>query len=388
VILVRIKAEKLQPGMVLAQDLLGANGISLKTGTTLTNRFISLIGNKHLFPQDDLPVTDESYSIILARFTDEIRKESGSLRPEGGNSLLEESIGTYGITKIRDDLYAVNENLTGCPGQLNIPGTLNVNGSIMSCPSLFISGTVFVRGNVTDSGITAKKDVQILGDVINTTPSATAINCFGNFSARNVQNVRINANSIVIEHGIINSDLKADTSIEGPYADRVRDSQLQAGFNIVLGSVREKTTLVIFSEKQVDLVKKLMEVSKKIGDFDRELDPLRQSIKVYQLLKDRLQDLPADKREKLMTSLKLVKTKLEKKKFLDEQFTTLKIQSESIRKSRETMPIVINDSIAKGTKVLIDNHSFVVQLEEKGVVFYKKSFIIMGKKDREWGKLG
>ena len=91
--------------------------------------------------------------------------------------------------------------------------------------------------------------------------------------------------------------------------------------------------------------------------------------------------------DKLLANLNLVKTKLEKKKFLNDQFTVLKVQTEKLRKNREQGPIVIEEEIVKGTKVMIDNHSYIVQIQDKGVVFYLKSFIIMGKKDKEWGKI-
>lgn len=78
---------------------------------------------------------------------------------------------------------------------------------------------------------------------------------------------------------------------------------------------------------------------------------------------------------------------LEKQQYLKSQVEGLKVEAAKIRASRENNPIIIEDEIEKGTKVIIDDKSLIVPTKDKGVVFYKKGMIIMGKKDKTWGTI-
>jgi hypothetical protein len=379
---VKVRKEKLRPGMVLAEDVVGKGGVNLRAGMSLTPRYLGLLTNPTLFPQQDVNVTPDSYNSIIMKFSDELKREGEVASLE----ISDELFSRHGISRTGETDFLVEGDLAGCSEQLNIPGNLTVTGSIDRCVSLFISGCLAVRKDLRDTSATVKKDVTVGGEVLNSSPMFK-ISAFGMFSAGGIQNAQVNAGDVTITHSIVGSQVIADNSIDGPSAQKIQDSKLQAGYNILLGRVKEGTTLVIFSEKQLNTVRKMLEVEKRLVEFDREIEPLRQSIRVYQILKDRLNELPVDKREKLLNNLRLVKTKLEKKKFLHQQFSTLKFETERIRKSREDGPITVEEEIVKGTRIVIDNQSFVVQIQDKGVVFYKKSFIIMGKKDKEWGRL-
>ena len=383
--MVKVRKEKLKPGMVLAEDVVGTAGVRLQAGMSLTPRYLGLLTNQMLFPQQDVNVTPESYNSIIMKFSDELKREGEVASLEFSDELFSR----HGIVRNGELDFLVEGDLAGCAEQLNVPGNLTVNGNVERCASLFISGNLTVRKDLRDSNVTVKKDLTVEGEVQNSV-RAFKISAFGMFTASAIRNAEVNAGNVTIAHSIVFSQVIADNSIEGPSAmlrDSIQDSKLQAGFNILLGRVEEGTTLVIFSEKQLNTVRKMLEVEKRLVDFDREIEPLKQSIRVYQILKDRLNELPVDKRDKLMNNLRLVKTKLEKKKFLHQQFSTLKFETERIRESREAGPITVEEEIVKGTRIVIDNQSFVVQIKDRGVVFYKKSFIIMGKKDKEWGRL-
>jgi len=380
--MVKVKKEKLRPGMVLAEDIAGKSGVTLRTGMNLTERFIGLLSNAALFSQSDIGITPDSYNAIIMKFSEELKREGESVSLEISDELFRR----HSIVKTGESDFMVEGDLSGCSEQLNIPGNLTIVGCLDRSVSLYVSGNLSVRKDLKDSNITVKKDVIIGGEVVNSS-QMFKINAFGMFTAAGIHNAQVNANNVTISHSIVNSQIIADNSIEGPSAQKIQDSKLQAGYNILLGRVKEGTTLVIFSEKQLNTVRKMLEVEKRLIEFDREIEPLKQSIRVYQILKDRLNELPADKRDKLMDNLRLVKTKIEKKKFLHQQFSTLKFETDRIKKSREDGPIIVEQEIVKGTRVVIDNQSFVVQIQDKGVIFYKKSFIIMGKKDKEWGRI-
>lgn len=383
--MIAVKKDKVIPNMVLAEDLVGTNRLVLRTGTVLTPRFISLLQINTLFPIQSIPITNESYNVTLLKVTTADHQDISVAQTMGGpedGSLLAK----YGVVSIKENLYEVSGDLTDCSETLHIPGDLSINGSMKACASVFVSGSLTVRGNVSDCSLSVKKDVMV-GQAVRNTESHFKVHAFGLLTAKLIENATVNAGDVRIEKSIKDSEIIVDNNIEGPSSDQIINSRLQAGYNILLGSVSEGTTLVIYSEKQSKIMQKLFEVEKKLRDFDKEIEPLKQSIKVFQLLKDRLHELPEEKRQKLLSNVRLVKTKLEKKKFFQDQLQSYREESDKIRKSREKNPIIIEAEVVKGTKVVIDNSTFIVQTQDRGVVFYKKSIIIMGKKDKEWGRL-
>ena len=380
--MVKVKKDKLRPGMVVAEDIVGKNNIVLKSGTVLSERFIALLNNETLFSVNYIPVTDESYNAVLIKLPEELKKDIAITHKKISNRLIEK----LQIEEIDEESYKTNTDMIDISEEINIPGNLVVNGDIINCSSIYVAGTLSVFGDIKNSNITAKGNILIHGDIENDN-KYFKINSFGTVTVNNIKNATINAESINVRYSIKKSEIIADKNIEGPSAMYIQESKLQAGYNILLGSVKQKTTLIIFSEKQSQLVKKLFEIGKRLRDFDKEIEPLKQSIKVFQILRNRVNELPPEKRAKLISNMRLAQAKLAKRRFLHHQFVTLKVEAEKIKSTREKGPIIIENEVEKGTKVIIDNSSFVVHMKDKGVVFYKKGMIIMGKKDKEWGKI-
>jgi hypothetical protein len=381
---ITVKKEKVIPSMVLAEDLSGTNKLILRAGTVLTPRFISLLQINNLFPIELIPVTNESYNLALLKVSNEIR--SPDFDGQQDPSVADEIFSRFKVSQVKEGNFEVESELLQCSEQLHIPGNLSVQGNIKNCSSIFVSGSLSVHGDIIDSNLTVKKDLIVSGCIRNTV-RGHKIQAFGLISAESIERSELNAGSIQATKLISNSDMIVDNNIEGPPTANIQNSRLQAGYNIILGSVSEGTTLVIYSDRQSKIIQKLFEMEKKIRDFDKEIEPLKQSIKIFQLLKDRLHELPEDKRDKLLSHVRLVRTKLEKKKFFQDQYITYKQESDNIKKSRGVSPIIIEAEVAKGTRIVIDNSTFIVQTQDKGVVFYKKSIIIMGKKDKEWGRI-
>lgn len=378
----KIEKSKLKSGMILEEDVLGNNNITLKKGTELTDRFITILKNEILFPMTHIPVTDDSYNSILLKSSDDFITDVKAVGKVLSTNLLEE----LEIQEVGDKNYVVKSHLSNVKENISIPGSFLVSGNLENSTLIHVNGDLTVVGDVVNTNIVAKGHIKIQGQVKNT-QNSFKINSFGDFTAGQVHRCLINADSIKIFHTINNSEVVADKNIQAPSAMHIINSKLQAGTSIILGSVKQETTLIIFSEKQMNMVKHLLEIEKTLKNFEKEMEPLKQSIKVFQILKDKVNELPESKRNELINNLKTFKQKLEEKKLLQNQFVTLKVETAKIKKSREHNPIVIEEEIEKGTKVIIDNSSFVVQMKEKGVVFYKKSMIIMGKKDKEWGKI-
>jgi len=376
--MIKVKKEDLKPGMILAEDVIGKNNIKIKRGTSLTERTINILKNNLLFSSSVVPVTKESYNSVLLLSSEEVETTKKVLTP----NLVER----LQIIKIDDENYKIEGNLENYFDEINIPGNLFVGGNIINCSFIYIAGTLSVLGDVENSHIVAKGDIMIHGDIKNRNKNFK-INSFGVVTADNIYNATINANSVKVKYSIKNSDIIADTNIEGPVASHIQCSKLQAGYNIILGSVKQNSTLVIFSEKQMQVIKKLFEIEKRLKDFDKEIEPLKQSIRVFQILRSKINELPIEKRKILISNIKLFHQRIEKRKLLQKQFITLKTIASKIKEARESGPIVIEDEVEPGTKVVIDNSSFVVRMRDKGVVFYKKGMIIMGKKDKEWGVL-
>ncbi len=370
--------------MILAEDLIGTNNLILRAGTILTPRFISLLQINNLFPLMQIPITNESYNITLLKVSNEMKISEPSTENE--LKINDEIYSKYKITQVKEGSFETEGDLSHCFEQLHITGNFSINGDVRNCSSIFVSGSLTVRGHVVDSNLTVKKDISILKSIRNTI-LGFKIQAFGLISAESIEKADVNAGSIQVIKLISNSNIIVDNNIEGPASGNIQNSKLQAGYNIILGSVSEGTTLIIYSDKQSKIMQKLFEVEKKIMEFDKEIQPLKQSIKIFQFLKDRLHELPSDKRDKLLSNVRLVRTKLEKKKFFQEQYISFKQESDNIKISRGISPIIIEAEVVKGTRIIIDNSTFVVQTQDKGVIFYKKSIIIMGKKDKEWGRI-
>ncbi|MBU1078525.1 MAG: FapA family protein [Spirochaetes bacterium] len=380
--MIRVEKDKLKKDMILAEDVSGKNNLNLRSGTILSDRFINILNNDSLFPITHVSITDESYQTIGVKSSYEIKTDIDAIEKAVSPNFLQQ----LGINEVGAGNYVLKTDLDGIREKINIAGDLLVSGNVNSCSLLQIAGDITIVGDLSNTNLVAKGDVTIQRDVTNDNKQYK-INSFGKFTANEVKNANINANYIQIRNLVINSEIFANSSIDAPSAMHIQNSILRAGSNIVLGSVKQETTLIIFSDKQMKMVKSLLEIEKKLNNFDSEIEPLKQSIRVFQILKNKVNELPDLKRKELIENVKKFKEKMENKKNLQDQFVTLKIETAKIKESRIHNPIIIKDEVEKGTRVIIDNSSFVVQMKDKGVVFYKKGIIIMGKKNHEWGKI-
>ncbi len=380
--MISIKKNKLKQGMVLAQNVVGANSIVLRAGTILSERFINLLSNPGLFPNNDIFVTEASYNMLLVETVTELK---GHL-PEQRTSNVAQLTSSIDIEQIDDENYKTSDDIVNINQEINIPGSLTVNGDIKNCSSLFVSGQLTIYGDIMNSNITAKDNIRVNGNIINDSKSFH-INSFNTIAAENIQNAKLNADYINVNQSIRNSEIIADKEIKGPAAMYIQESKLQAGLNIIIGNVKEGSILMIFSEKQAGFIRRLLKIEKKLNEFSQEIAPLQQSIQVFRILREKVNELTPEKRGELIDNIKKVKVKMEKKKYLHEQFATLRIEVRKIKESRSHNPIIVEEEVERGTRVIIDNSSLVVRMRDKGVVFYKKGIIIMGKKDKEWGRL-
>lgn len=380
--MVKIEKNKLKQGMVLAENITGKNNVSIKAGTTLSERYINILKNGILFSLTHILVTEESYNTTLLKSTDGLKTDVEAIEKAISPSLLEK----LGIKEVGEENYVFKSDLKDVHENMNVLGDLLISGNVENCSLIQVSGDLTIVGDIINSNIITKGNITIQRD-INNSYKQFKINSFGSLTANHVKNAIINSHSINIKSSIANSEITATNSIEAPSAMHIQNSTLQAANNILLGSVKQKTTLIIFSEKQMRMVKNILEIEKKLQNFEKEIEPLKQSIKVFQILRNKVNELPDIKRKELINNVRMFKQQMEKRKSLKDQFVTLKVKTAEIKESRVNNPIVIEEEIEKGTKVVIDNSSFVVQMKEKGVVFYKKGIIIMGKKNKEWGRI-
>ena len=380
--MVEIERKKLRKGMILANELLGKNNLYLKSGTVLTERFIKILYNDYFFSNLYIQITDESYNSISSQFDYFLQTDVGS---------IEELISPYLMKQLQikdlgDNNYILNTNLEQINDDITIPGNLIISGDVDNCRLIYVNGNLTIVGNAKNSNIVAKGNISIQKDITNDN-NQYKINCIGTFEANHVKNTTIKAHSIKIKSSIINSKVVATKTIEAPSAMKINNTILQAGNNLTIGSIQKDSTLIIFSDKQIKIVKNILEIENKLKNFNKEIEPLKQSIRVFQILRNKINELPDNKRTKLVENIKKFQEELEKQKNWSTQVLTLKKEANKIKESRENNPIIIEKEIEKGTKIIIDDKSLIVQMKDQGVVFYKKSIIIMGKKDKVWGKI-
>ncbi|MDD5066135.1 MAG: FapA family protein [bacterium] len=377
-----VKKEDLKPGMILDMDVIGTNNIILRKGVPLTERYIQILKNDSLFSIREVFITDTSYHQIADKSFD--HREAGGITEEKEKNPLWDD---PKFEKFEKNSYAYNGDLMDISDTINLPGSLVVRGSLINCPSVFIENKLAIFGDIKNCNINVKDEILIQGSIENT-HKKFSINCQGSVTVFNsAKNCIINAEIIKINNFIVNCEVTADKYIEAPSSKDIENSKLQAGYNIILGSVAQQNVLIIFSPNQLKTIGKMFELEKQLKEYDKQIEPLKQTVQVFQILKDKLNQLNEEKKNKLITNVKLITEKVQKRNLLYQQFVTLKVETSKLKEKREKNPIVIEGLIEKGTKVMIDNSSFVVQLRAKGVIFYKKSFIIMAKKDKEWGKL-
>ena len=161
--MISIKKNKLKQGMVLAQNVVGANSIVLRAGTILSERFINLLSNPGLFPNNDIFVTEASYNMLLVETVTELK---GHL-PEQRTSNVAQLTSSIDIEQIDDENYKTSDDIVNINQEINIPGSLTVNGDIKNCSSLFVSGQLAIYGDIVNSNITAKDNIQVNGNIIN-----------------------------------------------------------------------------------------------------------------------------------------------------------------------------------------------------------------------------
>lgn len=368
--------------MILETDVVGTNNIVLKKGIPLTERYIQILNNPSLFVITSVPVTDTSYNQTADKSF--VRTPAdGQAKAADENFLLTD----LRFEKMDKSSFAYNGDLADLEKPLTVPGSLVVRGSIIHCSHIFVENKLAVFGDVKDSNLSVKDEILIQGNIANTMRQFMIASQRTVTVINNIKNALISADIVKVNSIIANSEITADKYIEAPSASEIQNSQLQAGYHIILGSVAQKNVLIIFSPNQLKTIGRMFELEKQLKEFDREIEPLKQTVRVFQILKDRLNQLNEDKKNKLLSNLRLITEKIQKRNQVYQQFVTMKVETGKLKERREKNPIVVEGLIEKGTKIMIDNSSFVVQLKAKGVIFYKKSMIIMAKKDKQWGLL-
>src|SRR5512147_1815185 len=105
--MVKVKTEKLRPGMVLAEDVPGKGGVTLRSGMNLTERFIGLLTNPALFSQSDVGITSDSYNAIILKFSDELKKEGEAVSLEISDELFRR----HAIVRVGESDFKVEGDL-------------------------------------------------------------------------------------------------------------------------------------------------------------------------------------------------------------------------------------------------------------------------------------
>lgn len=295
--MINVEKIKLQEGMVLAEDIIAKNNMRLNKGTILSERFITIIKNNFLFPMTQLQITDESYNMSMSKITD-----GASLTQLDSTNLMEK----LQIINIDENNYIINSNLENCDENLHIPRGFIVSGDIINCKLLYVEGDLSVMGIVKNSNIICGGNLQIRKDIENNSKQFK-INCSQTVDVNNVKYSKINANIINVKSSINYSEIVATDKIDAPDAMNINNSILQAGLKILLGSIQQETTLIIISNKQIKMYKDIIEIENKLKNFQKEIDPLKQSIKVFQILRDRIAELPEKSVMNLLKMLKNIK---------------------------------------------------------------------------------
>lgn len=245
-------------------------------------------------------------------------------------------------------------------------GDITVEGNIYESRLHTNGGSLFVSGQITDSVL------EIFSDVY----AQALANC----------DIKCSYGSAYIKDYIHNSKIFAMHLIHSKEgAGEILGSQLSASIEIFgkrIGAFKnpQPCLLTLRPRNKQTMFELFFIYKQKLGNQEKDLATLSRYIKVFSLIKDKIKELPATKKNELLTKVTEYKALKQKIDAIKEERRRFFIQNPEEDKYNRS--IIADDTIYPPSNITIDGKSYQLQNPEKTVGFYKSGIILQGELEK------
>ncbi len=258
---------------------------------------------------------------------------------------------------------------------------------------------------VKDSMITTNADIIIHGGLINSKIKTSAgiltvfgnienseIEIFGDLRAHKIESSKIKSTygACYVEESIDQSNIQAMSVIQlSNKKGEIHNSQLSCAIEIdskLVGQFNENkiSVLELIPRKKKDLFEMFFVFKQKLKAKEQKLSSLQRYIKVFTLIKDKINSLPKDKKVELINKVQEYK---ELKKVISQiQQEKARLFLDNEEDDKYNRGILIRESIYPPAKIIIDGRELELKTSEHEVGFYKSGIIISGKIEKIFNK--
>ena len=278
-----------------------------------------------------------------------------------------------------------------------------IKGNVKSLNIKELSKEVVIIGNVIDTTIFSTNNIEIYGNVEKSKivsnsgrievvgkVSNSEIKAFSFVKINSVENSLIESSfsSCMIEGYIYNSSIKAFSIIENTKGNTL-NSNLNSGmeislYNIGKSGINSESELKISKKNSNNIFEVVFVHKQKISDLDLRLKELERYIKVLDIIKDKINTLPEEKKREITLKIREYKKNKEYLNFIKEETRRLLITDPEEIKYNRT--IIIKNDLFPPVKISIDGKEEKILEQLKEVAFYNSGIIIKGEIKKVYNK--
>ena len=260
-------------------------------------------------------------------------------------------------------------------------GNLIINADVKNC-KIKSSGSIVVTGNVQDSDLISKAGgINVLG-IAQSYSGKNVIKGEKNIKIKTAKFYTLEANGdLEVEEELFKCTVKVGGSVNAPKATfTLTNVEAVEKITLFMAGEEKKTNMVlsINFNNMKKLFQRAMIIDETVHAYERDIDKLKKSLEIIKLLGDKVRSLPEEKQQQIKEQNQLY---IKYSQAID---TLLKEKSKIIQilkllKDNEEPVVRVLGFIFPSVEIHLDKARFTMQSIEKNVGFYKKGIVRMKK---------
>jgi len=268
-----------------------------------------------------------------------------------------------------------------------------IKGNVKSLNIKELSKEVVIIGNVIDTTIFSTNNIEIYGNVekskiVSNSGRIEVVGKVSNSEIKAFSFVKINSVENSLIESSFSSCMKAFSIIENTKGNTL-NSNLNSGmeislYNIGKSGINSESELKISKKNSNNIFEVVFVHKQKISDLDLKLKELERYIKVLDIIKDKINTLPEEKKREITLKIREYKKNKEYLNFIKEETRRLLITDPEEIKYNRT--IIIKNDLFPPVKISIDGKEEKILEQLKEVAFYNSGIIIKGEIKKVYNK--